>query len=87
MDQGEKFEAKSGETPADLLRHALRRERRAENRCVDGFSVVSSFYQGQIISSRPNNFGRHAQETRKLSLEGSDGADPEIRGVPTLHSI
>ncbi|MBK3743141.1 hypothetical protein G3A39_28280 [Paraburkholderia aspalathi] len=46
-----KFEAKSDEIPADLLRHALRRERRAENRFLVGFSIVSSFYQGQITSS------------------------------------
>jgi len=51
VDQGKKIEAKSGEGSADLLRHALRRERRAENRRVDGFSAVSPFYQGQIIPS------------------------------------
>jgi hypothetical protein len=51
VDRRKKIEAKSGQTPADLLRHALRRERRAENRSVDGFSVVSPFYQGQIMPS------------------------------------
>jgi hypothetical protein len=51
VDQGEKFEAKSSEIPADLLRHALRRERRAENRFLVGFSVESPFYQGQIMPS------------------------------------
>jgi len=44
-NQEEKFEAKSGQLPADLLRHALRRERRAENPLFVGFSVVSTFYQ------------------------------------------
>jgi hypothetical protein len=37
--------------PADLLRHALRRERRAKNRNLAGFSLVPSFYQGQITDS------------------------------------
>jgi hypothetical protein len=50
-NQEEKFEAKSGQLPADLLRHALRRERRAENPALAGFSLVSPFYQGQIIPS------------------------------------
>jgi hypothetical protein len=53
-----KFEAKSGQIPADLLRRALRRERRAENRYLAVFSVVSSFYQGQITPRQPNNFGQ-----------------------------
>jgi hypothetical protein len=51
VDQREKNQAKSGKFPADSLRHALRRERRAENRCLVGFSAVSPFYQGQIIPS------------------------------------
>jgi hypothetical protein len=32
VSKGEKFEAKSGQIPADVLTHALRREWRAENR-------------------------------------------------------
>jgi hypothetical protein len=35
VNQEENFEAKSGSLPADLLRHTLRRERRAENRLFD----------------------------------------------------
>ncbi|WP_327204981.1 hypothetical protein [Paraburkholderia kururiensis] len=46
-----KVRRESGKFPADSLRHALRRERRAENRCVSGFSAVSPFYQGQIMAS------------------------------------
>jgi hypothetical protein len=51
VDQRGNFEAKSGKFPADSLRHALRRERRAENRSNDGFSVVSLVCQGQITAS------------------------------------
>jgi hypothetical protein len=51
VDQRKKSEAKSSKFPADSLRRALRRERRAENRCVTGFSAVSPFYQGQITCS------------------------------------
>ncbi|WP_232833618.1 hypothetical protein, partial [Paraburkholderia kururiensis] len=46
-----KVRRESGKFPADSLRQALRRERRAENRCVSGFSAVSPFYQGQIMLS------------------------------------
>jgi hypothetical protein len=46
--QGEKFEAKSGQTPADLLRHALRRERRAEKR------LFVRFFTRTIILSGSN---------------------------------
>jgi hypothetical protein len=51
VDREEKLEAKSGKIPVDLLKHALRRVRRAENRCLAGFSLVSLFYQGQIMPS------------------------------------
>jgi hypothetical protein len=51
VDQSGNFEAKSGKFPADSLRHALRRERRAKNRSNDGFSIVSPVYQGQIAAS------------------------------------
>ncbi|HKR43538.1 MAG TPA: hypothetical protein VJU59_28305 [Paraburkholderia sp.] len=46
-----KVRRKSGKFPADSLWHALRRERRAENRRIDGFSTVSSFYKDHIALS------------------------------------
>ncbi|WP_233864065.1 hypothetical protein [Paraburkholderia adhaesiva] len=51
VNQRGKFAAKSGQIPADSLRRALRRERRAENRFSSSFSVVLTRYQGQIVAS------------------------------------
>jgi hypothetical protein len=51
--QGEKFEAKSGKFPADLLRRALRRERRAENRLFGRFLTRTVILSGsnQVLNA------------------------------------
>jgi hypothetical protein len=49
--RGRKVRRESRKFPEDPFRHALRRERQAENRYVSGFSTEASFYKGQIMLS------------------------------------
>ncbi len=57
----------SGQSLADILRHALRRERRAENRSLIVFRPYRHFIRAKSCPQRSNNFGGHAKNEKFIS--------------------